>query len=87
MKGTLNVLKACSVMSIKRVVMVSSIGAVTMNPNWPKDRVMDEDCWSDIEYCKISEVIFMNLTVSFAFLWNCVRIRKSLEILGRGQRR
>lgn len=54
--GTLNVLKACSVMSIKRVVIVSSIGAVYMNPNWPKDRVMDEDCWSDKEYCKISEV-------------------------------
>ncbi|XXG46314.1 hypothetical protein AAC387_Pa02g1188 [Persea americana] len=47
--------KACSVVSIKRVVVVSSISAVHMNPNWPKDRVMDEDCWSDKEYCKISE--------------------------------
>ncbi|RWR72748.1 Cinnamoyl-CoA reductase 2 [Cinnamomum micranthum f. kanehirae] len=56
--GTLNVLKACSVMSIKRVVVVSSIGAVHMNPNWPKDKVMDEDCWSDKEYCKISEEAF-----------------------------
>lgn len=62
-KGTLNVLQASSVMSVKRVVVVSSASAVTMNPNWPKDRIMDEDCWSDMENCKISEVIFMNFTV------------------------
>lgn len=56
--GTLIVLKACSVMSAKRAVIVSSVNAVTMNPNWPKHRVMDEDCWYDIEYCKRSEVFF-----------------------------
>ncbi|KAL5707288.1 cinnamoyl-CoA reductase [Ranunculus cassubicifolius] len=50
--GTLNVLKACSEMSVKRVVVVSSIAAVGMNPNWPKDQAMDESCWSDKEYCK-----------------------------------
>ena len=65
MTGTLNVLKACSVASVKRVVLVSSISAVTMNPNWPKDKVMDEDCWSDKEYCKTSKVIFMNWAISF----------------------
>ncbi|XXG46311.1 hypothetical protein AAC387_Pa02g1186 [Persea americana] len=26
-----------------------------MNPNWPKDKVMDEDCWSDEQYCKATE--------------------------------
>ncbi|KAI3952553.1 hypothetical protein MKW92_036214 [Papaver armeniacum] len=35
-----------------RVVVVSSIAAVIMNPNWPKDQPMDETCWSDEEHCK-----------------------------------
>ncbi|KAI6688529.1 hypothetical protein NL676_025357 [Syzygium grande] len=39
-KGTLN-----------RVIYVSSISAIVMNPMWPKERVKDETCWSDKEYC------------------------------------
>ncbi|KAJ4964314.1 hypothetical protein NE237_024253 [Protea cynaroides] len=50
--GTLNVLKACSETKVKRVVVVSSGTAVALNPNWPKNQVMDETCWSDKEYCK-----------------------------------
>ncbi|XP_009606417.1 cinnamoyl-CoA reductase 1-like [Nicotiana tomentosiformis] len=51
-KGTLNVLKACSEANIKRVVFVSSVAAAALNPNWPKGQVKDETCWSDSEYCK-----------------------------------
>lgn len=51
-KGTHNVLKACSAENIKRTVVVSSMAAVTINPNWPEERVMDETCWSDREECK-----------------------------------
>ncbi|CAN1128028.1 Cinnamoyl-CoA reductase 1 [Linum perenne] len=51
-KGTLNVLKACVEVKVKRVVYVSSGTAVSMIPNWPKDKVMDETCWSDKEYCR-----------------------------------
>ncbi|KAJ4962730.1 hypothetical protein NE237_022669 [Protea cynaroides] len=50
--GTLNVLKACSEIKVKRVVVVSSGAAVALNPNWPENQVMDETCWSDKEYCK-----------------------------------
>ncbi|XP_057794740.1 cinnamoyl-CoA reductase 1-like [Salvia miltiorrhiza] len=50
--GTFNVLKACSEAKIGRVVVVSSVSAVFMIPDWPKDRVMDESCWSDKEYCR-----------------------------------
>lgn len=53
--GTLNVLEACSEAKVKRVVVVSSVAAVMMNPNWPKDKVRDEDCWSDKDYCKTTE--------------------------------
>lgn len=55
-RGTLNVLKACSETGVERVVVVSSVGAVMMNPDWPPNRPMDEDCWSDIDYCRESKV-------------------------------
>ncbi|KAH7523366.1 hypothetical protein FEM48_Zijuj06G0003200 [Ziziphus jujuba var. spinosa] len=51
-KGTFNVLKACVEAKVKRVVVVSSVAAVIMNPNWPKGQVKDETCWSDKQYLK-----------------------------------
>ncbi|XVF74049.1 hypothetical protein PTKIN_Ptkin13bG0030400 [Pterospermum kingtungense] len=51
-KGTLNVLKACVEAQVKRVVVVSSVAAVFMNPTWPLGQIMDESCWSDKDYCK-----------------------------------
>lgn len=53
--GTLNVLKACSEAKVKRVVVVSSVVAVSMSPNWPKGKIRDENCWSDEEYCRKTE--------------------------------
>ncbi|KAK3130852.1 hypothetical protein QOZ80_6BG0498800 [Eleusine coracana subsp. coracana] len=53
--GTLNVLKACYEAKVRRVVVVSSISAVYNNPNWPKDKVFDEQSWSDEEYCRKNE--------------------------------
>ncbi|KAL5199653.1 hypothetical protein ABZP36_020856 [Zizania latifolia] len=50
--GTMNVLKACSEAKVGRVVLVSSVSAVMVNPNWPEGKAMDEDCWSDIECCR-----------------------------------
>ncbi|PKI35764.1 cinnamoyl-CoA reductase 2-like [Punica granatum] len=54
-KGTLNVLKACSEAKIKRLVYISSTAAVIFNPKWPEDRAKDETCWSDKEYCRATE--------------------------------
>ncbi|KAG7569036.1 NAD-dependent epimerase/dehydratase [Arabidopsis thaliana x Arabidopsis arenosa] len=53
--GTLNVLKACVEANVKRVVYVSSVAALFMNPVWSKNQVLDETCWSDREYCKKTE--------------------------------
>ncbi|KAI3878581.1 hypothetical protein MKX03_008043 [Papaver bracteatum] len=53
--GTCNVLKACTEAKIKRVVVVSSVAAVIMNPNWPEGQPMDESCWSEKEFCKKNE--------------------------------
>lgn len=54
-KGTLNVLKACAEAKVERVVVVSSGAAVSMNPSWPKDQVMNESCWSNKEYCRTTK--------------------------------
>ncbi|XP_078150291.1 cinnamoyl-CoA reductase 1-like [Carex rostrata] len=43
---------AAEVGTVRRVVFTSSIGAVTMNPNRGPDVVVDESCWSDLEFCK-----------------------------------
>ncbi|KAF8014992.1 hypothetical protein BT93_H0706 [Corymbia citriodora subsp. variegata] len=54
-KGTLNVLKACSEAKVKRVIYVSSVAAMMMNPSWPKGQAMDELSWSDKEHCRRTE--------------------------------
>ncbi|WOK95313.1 cinnamoyl-CoA reductase 1 [Canna indica] len=53
--GTLNVLKACSEAKVKRVVVVSSVAAIMMRQDPPEDKNMDEDSWSDKEYCQNTE--------------------------------
>ena len=60
-RGTLDVLKACSETGVERAVDVSSTGAVVLNPNWPLNKPMDEDCWTDIDYCRESKVTALNL--------------------------
>ncbi|OQU76722.1 hypothetical protein SORBI_3010G195500 [Sorghum bicolor] len=51
----MNVLKASSEAKVKRVVVVSSVAAVMVNPGWPQDEVMDEACWSDVEFCRTNQ--------------------------------
>lgn len=54
--GTRNVFNAASAAKIQRVVVVSSMVAVEINPiDWPKDKIRDENCWSDKEFCRNNE--------------------------------
>ncbi|KZV19492.1 cinnamoyl CoA reductase [Dorcoceras hygrometricum] len=50
--GTKNVITAAAEAKVRRVVLTSSIGAVYMDPNRAPDKVVDESCWSDLEFCK-----------------------------------
>ncbi|OWM66668.1 hypothetical protein CDL15_Pgr010319 [Punica granatum] len=51
-KGTTNVLRAAKTVGVKRVVVTSSNCAITPSPSWPADKVNNEDCWTDVDYCK-----------------------------------
>uniref|UniRef100_A0A2P2NHR2 cinnamoyl-CoA reductase n=1 Tax=Rhizophora mucronata TaxID=61149 RepID=A0A2P2NHR2_RHIMU len=51
-EGTKNVIVAAAEAKCRRVVFTSSIGAVYMDPNRSPDAVVDESCWSDLEFCK-----------------------------------
>jgi len=59
--GTMNVLRACSEAEVKRVVVVSSLSAVMIKPEWDECKVMDEGCWSDVGHCRTTEVTKTNL--------------------------
>ncbi|KAK1362202.1 Cinnamoyl-CoA reductase 2 [Heracleum sosnowskyi] len=73
-KGTLNVLKACSEVKVKRVVLVSSAAALAMNPSWPKDKLMNESSWSDKEFCKkIKDFYSLSKTEAESEAWEIAR--------------
>ncbi|XP_051113555.1 cinnamoyl-CoA reductase 1 isoform X2 [Andrographis paniculata] len=55
-KGTINVLTVAKELGVRRVVVTSSISAIIPSPNWPADKVKDEECWTDEEYCKQNEL-------------------------------
>ena len=55
-KGTMNVLKACSAMQVHKLIVVSSIATNCFNPDWPRDKIKDESCWSDKGFCRQTEV-------------------------------
>nr|DAD45223.1 TPA_asm: hypothetical protein HUJ06_003453 [Nelumbo nucifera] len=50
--GTKNVMHAAAEAGVRRIIFTSTIGAVHMNPNRGPDVVVDETCWSDLDYCK-----------------------------------
>nr|CAK18781.2 cinnamoyl CoA reductase [Leucaena leucocephala] len=50
--GAKNVIIAAAEAKVRRVVFTSSIGAVYMDPSRNIDEVVDESCWSNLEYCK-----------------------------------
>lgn len=56
--GSKNVIVAAAEAKVKRVVLTSSIGAVYMDPNRSPNELIDETFWSDLEFCKSTEVTF-----------------------------
>lgn len=70
-KGTLNVLTAAKEVGVKRVVVTSSVSAITPSPDWPSDVVKREDCWTDVEYCKKKELWYpLSKTLAEKAAWD-----------------
>ncbi|CAN6164830.1 unnamed protein product [Urochloa humidicola] len=55
-RGTRHVIDAAAESgTVRRVVLTSSIGAVAMDPSRPPGAVVDESCWSDLDFCKATK--------------------------------
>lgn len=57
--GTKNVIIAAAEAKVRRLVFTSTIGAVYMNPNRSPDVIVDDSCWSDLDYCKNTNVNYI----------------------------
>lgn len=72
--GALNVLRAAKDSGVKRVVMVSSQTAMCPNPDWPADKVIDDDSWADLEILKKLELWYnVSKTLAEKAAWDFVR--------------
>lgn len=73
-KGSRYVIEAAAAAGARRVVLTSSIGAVNMDPNRPAEAVVDESCWSDLEFCKTTKNWYCyGKAVAEQEAWGCAR--------------
>ncbi|KAB1202252.1 Cinnamoyl-CoA reductase 1 [Morella rubra] len=80
-KGTIHVLTAAKEAGVSRVVVTSSISAITPSPNWPADKVKVEDCWTDIEYCKQKGLWYpLSKTLAEKAAWDFAK-EKGLDVV------
>uniref|UniRef100_A0A6N2M5Y4 cinnamoyl-CoA reductase n=1 Tax=Salix viminalis TaxID=40686 RepID=A0A6N2M5Y4_SALVM len=79
--GTKNVMTAAAEAKVRRVVLTSSIGAVYMDPNRSPDVVVDESCWSDLEYCKNTKNLYCyGKTVAEHSAWDLAK-KKGVDLV------
>ncbi|VAI33852.1 unnamed protein product [Triticum turgidum subsp. durum] len=75
--GTTNVLTAASAASVERVVVVSSMVAVEINPkDWPQGKIRDESCWSDKEFCRSNEAPTLTMSFCHAYMQSWYPVAK-----------
>lgn len=66
--GAKNVITAAANAKVRRVVLTSSIGAIYMDPNRDPEKVVDETCWSDLEFCKNTKVCIIIILCQCLFI-------------------
>ncbi|XP_057724532.1 phenylacetaldehyde reductase-like [Arachis stenosperma] len=80
-RGTMNVLEAAKEAGVKRVVVTSSVSAITPSPGWPSDVVKTEDCWTDTEYCKQKGLWYpLSKTLAEKAAWDFAK-EKGLDVV------
>nr|AKG06582.1 cinnamoyl-CoA reductase [Populus tomentosa] len=79
--GTKNVIMAAAETKVRRVVVTSSIGTVYMDPNRSPDVVVDESCWSDLEFCKSTKNWYCyGRTVAEQVAWDVAK-KKGVDLV------
>ncbi|GLT80726.1 hypothetical protein SLA2020_521500 [Shorea laevis] len=80
-KGTVNVLTAAKELGVGRVVVTSSVSAIIPSPNWPADKVKNEECWTDEEYCRQNELWYtLSKTLAEKAAWEFAK-EKGLDVV------
>ncbi|KAG8633845.1 hypothetical protein MANES_18G141900v8 [Manihot esculenta] len=80
-KGTRNVLTAAKEKGVRRVVVTSSISAITPSPKWPADVVKAEDCWTDMDYCEQNGLWYpLSKTLAEKAAWGFAK-EKGLDVV------
>ncbi|KAF8699773.1 hypothetical protein HU200_034652 [Digitaria exilis] len=81
-KGTLNVLRAAKDSGIGRVVLMSSKAAMVPNPDWPADKVIDDDSWADIEILKKRQLWYnVSKTLAEKAAWDFCAREEGLQLV------
>ena len=67
--GARNVVRAAKdAGGVRRVVVTLSISALVPSPGWPSGEVLDERCWTDIDYCEKNRVSLAYLPTPAAWV-------------------
>ena len=68
-EGTRNVVRAAKdAGGVWRVVVTLSISPMVPSPGWPSGEVLDERCWTDIDYCEKNGVSLAYLPTPAAWV-------------------
>ncbi|XP_048570589.1 putative anthocyanidin reductase [Triticum urartu] len=86
-EGTLHVLRAAKdVGGVGRVVVTSAISAVVPSPGRPAGEVLDESCWTNIDYyCDKNRMIPPRINASIAMFLHLKVAQRSIRISSSGQ--
>lgn len=77
-QGTLNILKAATANKVKRVVMVSSLGAVAYGKTKRElNKVFNENDWTDVTNQKDTTPYYRSKTIAEKVAWDFIKQEKS----------